>query len=475
MDALPSNLVLSWLLIPSLNFRAYRSHTPTTLDLPDMPYTEALYLAVTAWNFLLYGAYIVLFGICVYILRKRQREAYKYNLLANIILFLLTSVYLALGMVHDILAVCESCSRLSDDELNVAPTFRIFNLALAMASRLYAPFTLSPPVRAVPALIAAVVVLGWGWGLVRLTSDSTLGEYDKNLSYHTQEERDSVVEDPLIQIKEVDSDVSKDDSDIGDLEDTCMGIESDHDQSEETDSEALIQESDPKSLVPDLHSKFEKVTFGLGLLAVSPPDKEYEVLPDTPLRDTILAAALLKGDTISNSDTTSLDDMDIYVVACPRSSRSGPRLEDSRPHGSKFDTSTVTCFNNGDTNDINATKPDSNNLPPAFRPESSLPSPESTPIKKMSRAKPKERKVCKYIPEHLTKMSLARRYYIDLQTFYNKVAYEDEFKAWYDNREVDAELKEKFALRAAELRRDRDNSNARSRRAARKSEPAGSP
>ena len=45
-------------------------------------------------------------------------------------------------------------------------------------------------------------------------------------------------------------------------------MSSDHDQSEETDSEALIQESDPESLVPDLHSKFEKVTFGLGFLAV---------------------------------------------------------------------------------------------------------------------------------------------------------------------------------------------------------------
>ena len=59
----------------------------------------------------------------------------------------------------------------------------------------------------------------------QISSIVTVSSSMRSLSYHTQEERDSGVEDPLIQIKEVDSDVSKDDSDIGDLEDTCMGIE----------------------------------------------------------------------------------------------------------------------------------------------------------------------------------------------------------------------------------------------------------
>ncbi|KAK7027547.1 hypothetical protein VNI00_015181 [Paramarasmius palmivorus] len=60
------------------------------------------YVVYTAWEFLIYGVYAVLFGICIRILFRRKGKAYKYHLFAIVILFLLASADVVLYMVQDL-------------------------------------------------------------------------------------------------------------------------------------------------------------------------------------------------------------------------------------------------------------------------------------------------------------------------------------------------------------------------------------
>ncbi|KAK7023581.1 hypothetical protein VNI00_016667 [Paramarasmius palmivorus] len=53
-------------------------------------------------EFLIYGVYAVLFGICIRILFRRKGKAYKYHLFAIVILFLLASADVALYIVQDL-------------------------------------------------------------------------------------------------------------------------------------------------------------------------------------------------------------------------------------------------------------------------------------------------------------------------------------------------------------------------------------
>ncbi|KAK7028069.1 hypothetical protein VNI00_015020 [Paramarasmius palmivorus] len=66
------------------------------------------YVVYTAWEFLIYGVYAVLFGICIRILFRRKGKAYKYHLFAIVILFLLASADVALYMVQDLNNLSES-------------------------------------------------------------------------------------------------------------------------------------------------------------------------------------------------------------------------------------------------------------------------------------------------------------------------------------------------------------------------------
>ncbi|KAK7029456.1 hypothetical protein VNI00_014601 [Paramarasmius palmivorus] len=277
-----------------------------------------------------------------------------------------------------------------------------------MASRLYAPFTLSPPARAVPALVAAVVVLGWGWSLMRLTSDSGLVEYDKN--YHTQKERDSLVEDTLVQNKEgdiPDLDNSKDDNDTVDLEEES-GLD-----------------------LPELF----KDTLVKGLDGCTPKDVSVATAFSDSDDDSSFSDLDLKTDDMTTSESNTADSQ---------------TEEDAR-----FESTDTLPRDNNITS--KTSKPASIDLPQLeqiqFSPESSLPSPESTPRKKAPRAKPKDRTICTR-NDYLTGTSYCRNHYIDLKTSLNEVAYEDEFKAWLDNSEVDKELKAGFFYKAAMDSRD---------------------
>ncbi|KAK7023568.1 hypothetical protein VNI00_016654 [Paramarasmius palmivorus] len=66
------------------------------------------YVVYTAWEFLIYGVYAVLFGICILILFRRKGKAYKYHLIAIVILFLLASTDVALYIVQDLNNLSES-------------------------------------------------------------------------------------------------------------------------------------------------------------------------------------------------------------------------------------------------------------------------------------------------------------------------------------------------------------------------------
>ncbi|ESK97197.1 hypothetical protein Moror_951 [Moniliophthora roreri MCA 2997] len=59
--------------------------------------------ASTIVQFMLYGVYAVLFGICTYILLNKKRECYQYHISAITFLFLLTSANVALSTASDIL------------------------------------------------------------------------------------------------------------------------------------------------------------------------------------------------------------------------------------------------------------------------------------------------------------------------------------------------------------------------------------
>ncbi|KAK7045868.1 hypothetical protein VNI00_007295 [Paramarasmius palmivorus] len=55
-----------------------------------------LLMALIAWEFMLYGAYVVLFGVCTHVLLKRKKASYKYYQLAHTLIFLLVLANLAL-------------------------------------------------------------------------------------------------------------------------------------------------------------------------------------------------------------------------------------------------------------------------------------------------------------------------------------------------------------------------------------------
>ncbi|KAK7028056.1 hypothetical protein VNI00_015007 [Paramarasmius palmivorus] len=65
-------------------------------------------MSMRQWEFLIYGVYAVLFGICIRILFRRKGKAYKYHLFAIVILFLLASADVALYMVQDLNDLSES-------------------------------------------------------------------------------------------------------------------------------------------------------------------------------------------------------------------------------------------------------------------------------------------------------------------------------------------------------------------------------
>ncbi|KAK7014085.1 hypothetical protein VNI00_019422 [Paramarasmius palmivorus] len=60
-----------------------------------------LITSLSAWTFFIYGIYTTLFSICTYILLKKRGTSYKYYLLANTLIFLLTCVFIALQVAVD--------------------------------------------------------------------------------------------------------------------------------------------------------------------------------------------------------------------------------------------------------------------------------------------------------------------------------------------------------------------------------------
>ncbi|KAI3617012.1 hypothetical protein WG66_004273 [Moniliophthora roreri] len=73
-------------------------------------------ITLTAVQFLCYGVYMVLFGLCMHILSNRPRASWSnLSFLATILLFILSSTDTAVCVTADILTWCDSCQSRTRD------------------------------------------------------------------------------------------------------------------------------------------------------------------------------------------------------------------------------------------------------------------------------------------------------------------------------------------------------------------------
>ncbi|ESK83636.1 hypothetical protein Moror_12025 [Moniliophthora roreri MCA 2997] len=90
------------------------STTQTSMDqisLSDLSVDIIALKTSTVVQFLLYGIYTVLFGICTHVLLNKKTKHYRYHFSAITFLFLLTSANVALSTASDMLFWCYSCSK----------------------------------------------------------------------------------------------------------------------------------------------------------------------------------------------------------------------------------------------------------------------------------------------------------------------------------------------------------------------------